>query len=709
MADELPNSHYYNNLGGINQKASKYEMSTAQFLDLRNVDFDVPNALQKRPGSSLWMASPLSGPVISLAEFQKLLTAGGQTPNDWILVNANGNVYQNTPQAATNPTTFSLMSSGWGTTQPVDFLTFVNKAWMANGQQWQWFDGTTTAPVGLPKSIYTQTYNGVAGATYTYLFDPFRSNVGAGISYMLVNGATMLLYTSNFIAKSIYVAYSYIRNDGYQGPADFQNTARNIVMHCPPNVGEDVITNSTQVGGLKYLVAGFTIPSSSYGLSGIAVWFAEDTISSTYPLENIPGIGQVYAGKMGWRTQAGAGFYGSATLKPNADLTRFWLYTIMPTSQLGLVADGSGGTYYAMTMTTFNSTFGAYDGVPPASLSFSGMAFDYFASYIPKYIEVNQNMVFAAGYSSSPSRVDISDLGLPENYQVDNNFEVRTNDGDRIFGLKAYNNQVIIAKEHSFAKAVGNSPDNLQLVELSEEFGCISNRTMITKDQTCFWLDRKGILEYNGANWKIISDPVEGIFRRMNLSAAKEMACGIHHIYRNQIWWGIPVDGSLVNNITVVFDYLIGGWTFFDGYNPASFAYVQGQLTKPTVWRGDFSGSVHFTGESFYNDSSVGITCLAFTRFENVGGENQTTLWRRMFLDAATASGITGQIKGQLFTNYNTSTVQATFSTFQDLYQYRVEFGVQGKAIAAQISHNSASLPLLINGYGFANRGLRNV
>ncbi len=114
-------------------------------------------------------------------------------------------------------------------------------------------------------------------------------------------------------------------------------------------------------------------------------------------------------------------------------------------------------------------------------------------------------------------------------------------------------------------------------------------------------------------------------------------------------------------------------------------------------------------GESFYSDSGQGITCLSLSSFENVGGENQTTLWRRLFLDVQPATGTTGTINGQVFTNYNTSSVQGTFAIYQNQFQTRAEMGIQGKAIAAQISHSSASLPLLINGYAWANRGLRNV
>ncbi len=345
-----------------------------------------------------------------------------------------------------------------------------------------------------------------------------------------------------------------------------------------------------------------------------------------------------------------------------------------------------------------------------SSDGYSGMTFDFFSTYTPKYIEIDNNIMMTAGSSATPSTVWYSEIGQPDYYLPESFIEVRTNDGDRIYATKSFNNGLVVMKENSFHKLIGDSPDNFQLVEISTQYGCLSNKSVVQVKQSLFWIDKKGVLEYNGASFDIISTPVEQIFRRMNISAAKEKACAVHHLYRNQIWFGIPIDGSTVNNMTVVYDYLIGGWTFFDGFNPSSFAYVKGGLTKPTVWRGDYSGMIHYSGESFFSDSGRSISCVALTRFENVGGENQTTLWRRFFLDVAqNSSGLTGQINCQFFSNYDSSTIKATFAMYQSQFQTRAEIGVNGKAAAAQISHSSASLPLLINGYAWATRGLRNV
>src|SRR6185503_7868806 len=158
-----------------------------------------------------------------------------------------------------------------------------------------------------------------------------------------------------------------------------------------------------------------------------------------------------------------------------ADTSRFWLWTTMATSQLFIMNDSAAGgntTYWAATF-SLGGTFGFnyYNGAPPLEQSFSGMPFNFFATNIPKYLEINQNYTFVAGFSNTPSTVWFSELGQPEFYNPDNFFEVRTNDGDKIFGMKSFNNQLVIGKEHSFSKLIGNSPDNFSLVDLSEDFG----------------------------------------------------------------------------------------------------------------------------------------------------------------------------------------------------------------------------------------------
>lgn len=677
MADNKPTTNFYRNLGGINQKASEYSVDKAQFLNLRNLDFDVPNALQKRPGSTQAIGLNSSGPITSLFEFQRLDGAS------YVIAGTD------TAQFYMTGTSLTILDPNWNNGQPTDMLTFVNKLWMANGQNFKGWSGVgaTAAVVGLPCSPL-----GSSGL--------FTVPDSGGASIFTVAGATMFRANdTSYLIRGVFVGYSYVRQDGYYGPADLLINSRNAVYpQAPGTSGEEYFTSYSTAG----LLYGFTTTVPT-GVSAVAIWIAVDSVTPSSPIEKIPGFGDVRTGDLGFVFNS---FGMGLTLKPNADLSRFYLYTLIAPGSFVTDSFLAGVTATAFTLWQFS--FNSYTGIASGSRAFTGTPFCWFDTNTPKYIEVNQNVMFSAGFSNTPSTVWFSEIGQPEIIQPESSFEVRTNDGDRIWAIKAFNNNVIILKQNSFHKVIGDSPENFELVELSGEYGCISDKTVVEYREKLVWLDQKGIVEYNGAGWDIISTPVEDMFRRMNLNAAKEKAVAVHQLYRNQIWWGIPIDGATKNNLTVVYDYLVDAWTFFDGFSPSSFAMIQAGLTKPTVWRGDYSGMIYYHGESFLGENGQGISCVVLPHWDK-GKENETWIWRRFFLDVATASGLTGVVTGKYFKDYNSTTVQGTFSMYQDAFQSRAELGVPGKAVTAEFSHYSASLPLLINGYSWAKRFLRNV
>ncbi len=648
---------------------------------MRNLDFDVPKALQKRPGSTFGIGSSngTSGPIQTIYEFSKL------TGESYIVTASDTALFYVAANA------YTLLASGWNNGQPPDMLTFVNKLWIANGQKYGWWSGTSFFSAGLPVSPTTLDWD-------------HRSLSQQGVTWALAGGVTWLISNGNsYVTRGIYVAYSYLRVDGYEGPANFLRDARNVL--ADPSF---IQTNGGEIFNSFTTIAGFTALAGR-GITAIKIWVASDTLTDASATD--PDV-SAKAGNLGYRVLAGnPQFYAmSYTLKPSADLSRFGLYQTVPiTSLFAKITDTILGTGITQWCSTFSPGFSVFASVAVSPSGFSGMLYDISQTSTPKYIEINQNSMFYAGFSNQPSVVQFSEVGEPEVILPESFFEVRTNDGDKVLGIQSFNNYLLVMKEKSFHKLIGDTADNYQLVQLSTDYGCLSQRSIVTIDQSAYWLDKKGILQFTGANWSIISGAIEGVFRRMNISAALEKATAVHHIYRNQIWFGIPVDGSTVNNLTIVYDYLVQAWTFFDGYNASSYAYIKGALDRPTAWRGDYSGMIHYTGESFMSDSGRGISCLALTHFENEGGENQTTIWRRFFLDVATVSGASAPINGQVFSNYNTSTVQATFQMFQGQFQTRAEMGVVGKAVAAQVAQFSTNTPLLINGYSWAKRGLRNV
>ncbi len=324
----------------------------------------------------------------------------------------------------------------------------------------------------------------------------------------------------------------------------------------------------------------------------------------------------------------------------------------------------------------------------------------------PRYAEIVNNQLFAAGFSAALSTVRWSEVGEPE--QVDPTWfnEVRTNDGDRITGLRSFLGDGIITKRRSWHRFRANNPEDVTFGEISTEYGNLSNKCLVVHDSDLYGLDDKGVVLYNGAEIKLISDKVEPVFRRMNVAAALDNACAINNRLRNELWFAFPVDGATMNNMLVVYDYLVNAWSTWSGLNVSSLGYFHGGTFSPRGFYGGYTGSVRNFGSSLTGDDGQGFTCLVQSRFHSGEGESITKLYRQLFLNL-TATGVTTAIGVNLYTDYGTTPVYMT-TLQQSPFQSRIDFGVQCKSISVELANFSSTASIQIPGYALKYRVLRN-
>lgn len=648
------NTSHYRNVGGVNLKSSKYLTDNPQVLDLRNLDFFVPGAWAKTPGSTQSVATGSTGAIRSMAEFEKL------DGSSYIVASNNVAVIQKV-----GATGFTDIISGFNNNQPFDFVPFVNKLWMANGQTFLNWSGQTLTKQGLP--CFANNGVNTIGATGSAGGATFLGFTGTNAS---------LLYAAAFIA--------YVDGDGRFGPVN-ANYGTTWSSGLNSNGGPWYSWTNTTQTPFAFRINNITCPSG-YNITAIAVFLYLAQGTSVLGINLVGGIGI------------------APTLPSNF---RLWAYFSTGVTTAYVDYQGGGAP---LGWSTYGSTAGevAYTNLSHP-LNYDGELFCFGDTFTPRYLEINQNSMWLSGFSAAPSQLWFTEPGAPDQITQDATFEVRTNDSDRITGIKSYQNQLIIFKQRSFHKVIGDDADNYQLIQLSQEYGCLSNKAIVEYNNELLFLDEKGIVRFNGANWSIISTPVEDIFRRMSVSSALENACAIHYQDRNQVWFGIPIDGATYNNFTVVYDYLIDAWTFIEGFSPASFATMKGALSKRTNWYGDYSGMISYMGPSFYSYNGTAFTCKIGTKFDSPDGEDVTNIFRRMFLDVNTVSGVTGRIDVQVLSDYDQSTVKATFAVYQDAFQTRADFGVVAKSIGFNMQHSNPSLPLVINGYDVQRRFMRRV
>lgn len=565
-------------LGGINTKVSTYTNQATEFRDIQNLHFTTPNALTKRQGSTLYLGATISGRITGLTEFQRL------SGSSYIISTANTNAYSVT-------SSYNVIKTGLKNNALFDFVTFVDRLFSANGQDFFKFDGVNTYNFSLPP-----------GATS-----------GFGVTALV--GGTL---NGTYLAS-----YGYLNERGYFGPA------------AP---GATIVLNGTTFGSIGYY--GMTTPPG-FGVTAIALY----------------------------RTTAGG-----------VDLV---------------------GTTFAPINT---------DSVtdPGWPLSTRLANFNLYFTMAPRYMEIYNNQLMLAGFSSALSTLYWSDIGEPESIDPTFFAEFRTNDGDRITTLKTYNNAMIVAKERSFHRLTGDNPSDFLVQEISDQYGCLSNRAAVVFENKLWFLDTKGVVEYNGANIAIVSNRIESIFLSMNIDAARDNAVAIHYRDFNEVWFAIPINGSTTNNAIVIYDYIADAWTRYTGLFISSLFVGQGNLTSKAAIYGGYTGNIFYFDKNLMGDSGQGITCSFATRFHTDRGQTTENMWRRFYMDVDPILGITQPISINFRTNYGTTNVLSR-TMYQNPFQSRVDFGLASRSIQVEMVHYSATLSIKVNGYSLESRFQRNV
>lgn len=328
----------------------------------------------------------------------------------------------------------------------------------------------------------------------------------------------------------------------------------------------------------------------------------------------------------------------------------------------------------------------------------------------PKSIELWNNQLFLLNFdfpSAQESRFYYSDIGDPESIPPENYEEVRTNDGDYLTAAKAFGAQLVICKTRSIHALTGNDPDNFELREISDQYGCLSRRAITVWDQKCWFLDQKGICEFNGSDTKIVSTAVEETFAAMNIPVAKQLAQMLHVKQRNEIWCNIPINGASHLNTTVVYDYDVGGWWLIEGVNMSAMGIYSDDVGSPAVGFGDFSGAVSTFNSTCMSDNQRGMTCRVRFPFKAVEESATEHMFRRLWIDTDPQYGGTKVITVNFYKDQGNVPVLSR-TVYQNEFQTRTEFGIPAKDLSIELIFSEAS-PLRINGYTLGHRFQRDV
>jgi len=481
--------------------------------------------------------------------------------------------------------------------------------------------------------------------------------------------------------QNVVVYYSLVRQDGLYGPAraiTYSAGGATLIQFRMPSYP------NTWIGltGSPVSVA-TSVSLGSFGLSGIQMWVQA-------------GGGQIYqyGSLFGFTTGIAGfslsyGFTGASFFAPGSSYQPSLTY-IEPRDYQGAFIYGIG-----VTQGGVNSL--AVGSAPTSTQN-------------PQCIEYYANRLFSA----IGSRVFFSNAGEPEVSDYGQDFYVSRNDPTYITSMKAYFTQMVIWKFGTTWALSGDGPDTFNLIQCSPIYGCIAPNAACVWEQKLWFLDSKGICEFNGANTGIVSDKMEETFKTMNVGAAVNVATMIHVKERSEVWCGIPVNGATMINLIVVYDYDSDAWATrtVTGENFSFLASFNLGANKQKAYYGSYSGMIGSYGSSLIGDNGAAATCVIKSRFFAPNGNSVENMFRRLYLDATVPAGQTHNILVNLYADKETTPYYSvTMSVGHQAVgqcNNRIDFGVPAKSMAVEFIFSEYKF-LQLNGFTIESRFQRNV
>lgn len=486
--------------------------------------------------------------------------------------------------------------------------------------------------------------------SYNYTSERIRYNSGnAGVTFNLslipTDGQTVVLASGGYHFFSV----------GARGPASLITQYGELGSNPGPDREPDgvVVTLSATVVGLgRWVMFGMTLPGE-YGYSAVAVEYQKGTSLSRDPYSN------------------------------------FILNTIKSENNYALNLSTYGGAVTVFGIVFDHFTMGAE------------WESQYRLTTSPRYLEVYNNMMFCSGFTVFPNQVIYSEVGEPERIKEENFFDIKTVDNKPISGMIFFQDSLVIFKTNSIHELTGTSPSDLTLRTTTLEYGALNNECLVVFENRLWFVDEKGICEYNAANTKIVSEPITSYLDQVDKTKIK----AINYKDRNEVWF-------CAENKCFVYDYFANAWTIYDNVpidrESGAAALPFGSSTiDPAYWS---------TGTSFLNfnrfnptlsdDFGVAMTLIAKTRYHKRTGETSQEIWRRLYLNADVPS-VTVGVTINFRPDYGTG-VSLVRSQILNEFQERLDFGVQGKSMSVEFIIQALS-PIRINGYTLESRYLRSV
>jgi hypothetical protein len=268
-----------------------------------------------------------------------------------------------------------------------------------------------------------------------------------------------------------------------------------------------------------------------------------------------------------------------------------------------------------------------------------------------KYGELHLNKFFVAGIAGALSSVAYGPTGAIYSAWIGtgtDQFQVEQNDGTVVTGLKSFaSNELVIFKDRSMWKLLGDLADNFALVSVDKQVGCVSNRTIQLYQGVLIWANRDGVYVYDGSSPRKISSYVQDIWDTVNMARAGFFTSTID-TKRGLYLISVTTDANTANNLTLAFDAK-HPWTDSEGLHFPCFPWrVPAQSYNQEIDTGSIAhlvmggtaGWKYYFSDDLYQDNGTSFEWVVDTPLmpfnDGIGNEN---CLRRVYVPYKNTSG----------------------------------------------------------------------
>ena len=234
------------------------------------------------------------------------------------------------------------------------------------------------------------------------------------------------------------------------------------------------------------------------------------------------------------------------------------------------------------------------------------------------YLAAWKNRLCYAGDPSQPSRLYISNYEEPQQVppislldaieSTGGFIDIDPADGDKISGIAAFGDMLIIFKHHSVHALQGTSFSNFKRTRLTDALGCASHWSVAQVASTLFWYTGEDVISWSqGGAMTVISNPVRSRVRGVT-AARRTQVSGIVHDMKYLLAYP---SADAVNDEVLVYDLRTGGWSVFTGWAVACWAALGGAGNDWDLYAGDAAAGYVWDTLSGLLDGATAISWTA--------------------------------------------------------------------------------------------------